>query len=78
MDFTTLPAELIREILEGHDSVLGGLSAANEAAKAEIAQTLCPTCSVPLRPRPHPKPEVLFGTGKITYQACCPSCQKIM
>lgn len=78
MDLAPLPADLILEILKGHESVLSGVTSANNAAKNKIFGMCCPKCDVPLRPKPHPNPEVLFGTGSITYQAYCPACRTVV
>lgn len=76
MEFTSLPPELIRELLAGHDSLIPEISKKNAAAKDAVRNTPCKECGTALVPRPHPKPEILFRGEALTYVGYCPFCRK--
>lgn len=76
MEFTSLPPELIRELIAGHESIIPEIAKKNGAAKDAVRNSTCGECGTSLVPRPHPKPEILFRSEGLTYVSYCPFCRK--
>lgn len=77
MEFTPLPADLLRNLLKDHKSGIELVSQANDSEKNRIRQITCPLCGNYLQPVPHQKPEVLFRGKALVYQGRCGYCQKV-
>jgi hypothetical protein len=77
VEFTPLPADLLRDLLKDHKSSIEGISQVNDTEKARIRQVTCPACGNYLQPVPHHKPEVLFRGRGLVYQGMCGYCRKV-
>lgn len=75
MQFQTIPEDVMRQLLEGHDDVL---SPASRDLADRFQRARCPEDGSPLER--HLDPKVPFVSGAIlpNYQGKCTSCGKIV
>jgi len=74
MSRVTLPASLVKRILDKHPSVMQEAYKEDQNRKEDIASERCPKCDTPLTPRLARDPNKIFRGTKINYTKWCSSC----
>lgn len=75
MAFKTMPKELVLKLLEGHEDTL---SEPLQELHARIKAEACPSCGIPMVPRPDFERPFTSESHIPRYQAYCTPCDLVM